>query len=194
MAWTRPGADRGAYLKDVYESVAPAQYILDPVKVVRCDACRPAAPPFIGSVGVSLPRNISLADVDSELIGLNYPLSRDPRTQYHPSHRPGTRPMSQTPVDHLPACGIQTISSRLVLPPCTLRGTGINRFIPLQRNPQARCRWERPSDTHLDIRNITKDAYRPRLPRPMRATDRFEALPLRSAKPMPEFVQRCSAE
>jgi hypothetical protein len=80
-------------------------------------------------------------------------------------------------------CFTPTESTRLSNPPCTLRGTGINRWEWLCKNPQDRV--EVPFDHMIDSVLMAKDNHRPLIPRPM---DQTAALPVATDAPMCETL------
>jgi hypothetical protein len=80
---------------------------------------------------------------------------------------------------HFKSCFIPQESSRLMDAPCTLRGTGIDRFTSeiLFECPQSNCLV--PFDYNIDNRIVTKTNHRPCVPTPL---DQRKALP---PKPLP---------
>jgi hypothetical protein len=80
-------------------------------------------------------------------------------------------------------CFTPTESTRLSNPPCTLRGTGINRWEWLCKNPQDRV--EVPFDHMIDSVLMAKDNHRPLIPKPM---DQTIALPVATDEPMCETL------
>jgi len=76
-----------------------------------------------------------------------------------------------------PECGIPAEDTRLSNPPCNLRGTGINRWEYLDRNPQEFFEVPRSGGIFaptVNTRTILKDNHRPCIPNPV---DQTEALP-----------------
>ena len=61
-------------------------------------------------------------------------------------------------------CLFPVENSRLSNPPCTLRGTGINRFNPLCLNPQDHIFY--PGEYQIPSRLVVKDNHRPCVPTP----------------------------
>lgn len=80
-------------------------------------------------------------------------------------------------------CFTPTESTRLSNPPCTLRGTGWNRWEWLCKNPQDRV--EVPFDHMIDSVLMAKDNHRPLIPRPL---DQTLALPTATDEPMCETL------
>lgn len=69
---------------------------------------------------------------------------------------------------HWRDCGKPVEDTRLVNPPCTLRGTGFNRWEWMCLNPQERV--EIPFDYNISNRIVVKDNHRPCVPKPLSAT------------------------
>src|SRR3989338_5435 len=61
--------------------------------------------------------------------------------------------------------GLWTEDTRLSNPPCTLRGTGWNRFEWLPADPQE-CVTE-PFDFQINTKLLSKDNHRPCVPKPL---------------------------
>ena len=72
-------------------------------------------------------------------------------------------------------CGNRVEDTRLMNPPCNLRGTGFNRWEWLCLNPQDRT--EMPFDTNICNRIIVKDNHRPCIPK-LKSPYRFPDTPL----------------
>ena len=69
--------------------------------------------------------------------------------------------------------------TRLSNPPCTLRGTGINRWEWLCRNPQERVFV--PFDFNISDKTLAKDNHRPCVPNPL---DQTLVLPRATSEPL----------
>ena len=65
---------------------------------------------------------------------------------------------------NFPTCHFSVEDSRLSNPPCTLRGTGWNRFQPLCLDPQDQVLF--PGDYQVPTRLVVKDNHRPCVPTP----------------------------
>lgn len=182
MSFTNPRYDVGAYNSLIKQSTGPIHYRLDPVQNNHCHPCRPAEPGYIGQVGVSLPKYNSLVNVESEIMGLNYPITKDPSKEFNPySTNPNVKeeptakggnkkkPVSwynQETYD-LPECNIGTEYSRLSLPNCLNREVGVNRFDPLCLNHQDENMWLHPGEIGINYRMVVKDNHRPCVPQPL---------------------------
>ncbi len=159
-SFERLSYDQGAYCTDLKQSVAPMMYKLDPTFANVCSPCRPADVGYIGRQGVSLSQDASLIDVESELKLLSYRNTRDPNAKFNPC----CGQKFDTNVMHFDDCQIGTDYSRITNPPCTLRGTGWNRFQPLCLDPQDPDRWEHPSHIGINYRMVVKDNFFPQIP------------------------------
>lgn len=172
--------DTGAYCTDLRQSTAPIKRMLDPSFANNCTACRPADVGYIGRQGTSVTSGIPLIDVDSDLKLLNYRATRDPMKKFRPCC-PYCKKVNEgypcgggvvtcdecrSKMYHFPACSISTDYSRVTNPPCNLKGTGINRFIPLCLNPQDLNRWEHPGEVGINNRMIVLDNHVPCIPTP----------------------------
>lgn len=198
------------------ESMGPGTYRLNEPKV--CDLCYPVDPHYrLQKVGDSLVGNQSLIDVDSELNGLNRPYSRCPQTRWIPrcegSGNSNGYPCGQGVVDascaggetppggqrcpdeftrgmlHMPDCTTVVEDTRTTNPPCTLRGTGFNRWEWLCKNPQSSvvpfseaARWG------VSNRIVVKDNHRPCIPTPV---DPTPVLPRYGDNECMEIVPTC---
>ncbi len=194
MSFNRLKYDIGATQKSVDESVAPGYYQINtPVNCGNCFQSNPSI--MMQKTGVSInsntPRRFYAGpiDVESDLMNLNRPISRNPQEQYQPKcpmcqceHQGqpcgagvvsgctqngvplnGRRCGDQSMID-FPTCYLPTEDTRLSNPPCTLRSKGINRFTPLCIDPQKQIFF--PGSYMVDTRTLMKDNYRPCIPTP----------------------------
>jgi hypothetical protein len=144
----------------------------------------PRDPRFIAQTsGVSISKNTSLIDIDSELIGISRNLTRCPDRKYMPDGnasfncgaqtgkvRNGCQPFDKVCVDNAEVLkfadnGLYSEDTRLSNPPCTLRGTGFNRWSWLPADPQERVTEE--FDFQINTKLLSKDNHRPCLPNPV---------------------------
>jgi len=201
MSYNRLAYDNCSYEKTLMESEGPGAYkLMTPGNVEQM--CL-ADDPHIRAqyMGANHVPGTSLIDVDSELMNITRPASQCPTQKYIP-HQSGTGmcsaprthtmgpstdtvPQQQlnhegfkngmTTTNHMnfSNCFTPTESTRLSNPPCTLRGTGWNRWEWLCKNPQDRV--EVPFDHMIDSVLMAKDNHRPLLPKPM---DQTLALPV----------------
>lgn len=195
--------DTGAYCADLRQSTAPLQYTLDPINANNCTACRPADVGWIAKQGVSVTHEIPLIDVESDLKLLNYRATRDPMKKYRPccpyckkcfeGYPCGGGVVAgccdcQAKMYHFPECAIGTDYSRITNPPCTLRGTGVNRFQPLCLDPQDLNRWLYPGEVGINNRMVVKDNFVPCIPNPNPGLD---VLPKPNDKPVIDCKNPC---
>lgn len=211
MAYTNSIYDNCSYDQTLMESEGPGAYmLLTPSNV--SEMCLADDPHIRAqSMGSKHIPGTSLIDVDSELMNITRPASQCPTEKYIP-HQTGTG-MCSAPRTHNMGASTDTIpqqtlnhegfksgiatsqhmnfsncfkpteSTRLSNPPCTLRGTGWNRWEWLCKNPQDRI--EVPFDHMIDSVLMAKDNHRPLLPKPMSQT---AALPIANNQPICETL------
>lgn len=189
--------DPGAHQAKNNLSVGPGQYVLGPVGA-HCQPCLTLDPRINAQhVGDSLCQTQSMVDTESELMNLTRPATRAPCGLYRGDG--GQPTVCGAPLGGkggaalpYPVCNaIPTVDTRLVNPPCTLRGTGINRFEWLCQDPQKNALM--PFDANIDTSIVTKDAHRPFLARPI---DQTLALPngnrdLNPGYGAPDWIPKC---
>lgn len=208
MSFNRLNYDNCSYEQTLLESEGPGAYkLMTPANVNK--PCL-AADPYIRAqyMGSKHHPGSSLIDVDSELMNITRPASDCPSRKYIPRNgqtgmcsAPNSNNMTTTdtipPLNHegftsgtttsqhmnFTNCFTPTESTRLSNPPCTLRGTGWNRWEWLCKNPQDRV--EVPFDHMIDSVLMAKDNHRPLLPKPM---DQTIALPVPMDKPICETL------
>ena len=190
--------DPGAYKANIDSSVGPGQYVLAPVGA-HCQACLTVDPRVNAQhSGDSLCQAQSVVDTESDLKNLTRPATRAPCGLYRGDGNPPTvcgAPLGGKGGATLayPICNsIPTVDTRLVNPPCTLRGTGINRFEWLCQDPQKNALM--PFDAYIDTSIVTKDNHRPFLARPI---DQTLALPngnknLCPSVGAPDWIPKCN--
>ena len=195
MSFTRPRQDTCSYRQELSQTVGPGEYQL--AKPYPCNPCFVSDPHIrMQRFGASLSKNTSLIDIDSEMIGINRKFSKCPELKYIPkcntSNFGGANPggyitgnNGAVDIDcnlmHFKEenCFEPVEDTRLSNPPATLRGTGINRWEWLARNPQERVLM--PFDYNINNRIIVKDNHRPCIPNPL---DQTLALPSPSEEPL----------
>lgn len=160
--------DDGAYRADLRQSVGPGQYVLASV-APNCHPCMSQDARLIqGTTGGSLCASRSLVDVESDLHNLSRKATHSPAGLYRGDGGPPITcgPGGATP---FPSCdGLAAVDTRLSNPPCTLRGTGWNRFEWLCRNPQENAIAS--FNTNVDTSIVVKDNHRPLVARPVDPT------------------------
>ena len=141
MSFNRLNYDTCAYKQNLYQSVGPGEYRLtEPPN--SCNICLPQTPHIrLQKQGVSVKSDIPLIDVDSELMNLTRPATNCPSRKYIPdgSQCGLTNPNNKDKnLEHGSNCDFGIEDTRISNPPCTLRGTGWNRFEWLCLDPQDR--------------------------------------------------------
>lgn len=101
--------------------------------------------------------NKELIDVDSELLGLNVKQTKCPEEKYFNKDF-----CSNSKLKDCNNTFLSTEDTKLSNPPCTLRGTGWNRWEWLCNNPQEMALM--PFEREIQNRLIVKDNHRPCLP------------------------------
>jgi hypothetical protein len=201
MALTSSRNDICSYKYQLAQEIGPGVY-----QLTRPDnqviPVLPRDPRFIAqSSGVSISKNTSLIDIDSELIGISRNLTRCPDRKYMPDGnasfqcgaqtgkvRNGCQPFDKVCVDNTEVLkfadsGLWTEDTKLSNPPCTLRGTGFNRFQWLPMSPQERVLHE--FDYEINTKLLSKDNHRPCLPNPL---DQYNVYPRPSNTPICETI------
>ena len=179
MSFTRSHYDTCAHEQYLSETVGTGIYMLGTPRN-SCEPCIASANPYIRlqSQGASVSKDSSLIDVDSELLGITRNLSQCPERKYMPGVNAAGLCGSEAGctqkgcngkfcVNHqkktnnvrVENCFPKTEDTKLSNPPCTLRGTGWNRWEYLERNPQERV--EIPYDHQIDTKLLSKDNHRP---------------------------------
>jgi hypothetical protein len=107
--------DNCAYTKALGESVAPINYLLDPVKYEHCHKCRIDLG-VVGGVAVSHITG-NMVDLENDLRGQNRPNTHCPAFKYLPSSEPWVQgkdyikpvcyPKVDTTLNHLRTCQMQ---------------------------------------------------------------------------------------
>lgn len=156
MSFSSLPYDSCTYLHDLKESVKMGKYQLE-TPLQNDNACFYPNPSIrMNSSGVSLCKD-NLIEVDSELLGLNVKQTKCPSKKFTPSKEPFCN------LVHMKECSfLSTEDTKMSNPPCTLRGTGWNRWEWLCENPQDRSII--PFETDINNRLIVKDNHRPCIP------------------------------
>lgn len=105
--------------------------------------------------GASHDMSSTKTDVESDLMNIGRPNCRVPCGQYQAGQD------SRRTLTAMPEAEFPQVDSRLVDPPCTLRGTGWNRWSWLCEDPQAAVMM--PFEHQVDSRQSAQDAYFARL-------------------------------
>lgn len=200
MSFNRPSYDICSYKQTLAESIGPGDYQINK-PVVSCNPCFPNDPHIRAQrIGASISKSTAMIDIDSELSGIGRKYSRCPENRYLPTCDSsqscgantgigGNKCNSKICIDydliHFGDCFTPTEDTRLSNPPCTLRGTGWNRWEWLPANPQERVTI--PFDFNIDTVQVAKDNHRPCIPRPL---NQFSVHPENNNLPIKHTVVR----
>ena len=166
MSFNRLPYDEKCYKHKLAETTGAGNYQLDRPKI-ECDGCYPYSPhQRLDGFGASLCEK-NLIDVDSELSGINYKNSHCPSEKYVPGKEEFCEKTNYKDCNVIPQ--EDTLLSN---PPCTLRGTGWNRWEWLCQNPQDKALM--PFDYNINNSLVAKDNHRPLVPQPL---NQMSALP-----------------
>lgn len=148
------------------QSTNEVNYVLDPWAQRNCSLSRPAQPGVIGKYGVSVSKERTQTDVESDLFNINRKISDDPRSQYLPTDVIDAEPKINFPEEYF-----DRVDTRLTDPAVNLRGTGWfedHVYEPLCLNPQDSGRIFHPGMVQIPSRIIHKDNHRPLLRYPIK--------------------------
>lgn len=155
MSFTRNLYDVNNYKRELQSSIGQGNYTLNNSNE-HCDKCLAADLPNSSNGNSTC---ASCVDVDSELMGLNVTNSKCPTRLYLPSNQEFCNYKNDS------GCPVFTgENTRLSNPPCTLRGTGWNRWEWLCQNPQDKAIEPHLNVLRQDSRLMTKDSYRACVP------------------------------
>ena len=165
MSFSRLNYDDCTYKHVLRESVSPGDYMTSTPRVDCSNCYFPSPDVRLNHYGAGKCKD--LIDVDSELMGITRKASNCPMGKFLPQGE-------ELCVMELgkDCMGLTIEETRLSNPPCTLRGTGWNRFEWLCKNPQDNIFI--PFDYHINERLVAKDNHRPCIKDPI---DQTYALP-----------------
>lgn len=153
QALTRPKFDDFHQADDMRITSYSLRYMINP-PMANCFTSFPVDPTtriqFSGDSWVS---GTWKTDVESDLFGVNRVGNRnkcDTRL-----YNPETNKMNNKPYQAAPDESFPQVFNRLYNPPCTLRGTGWNRWEPLPHQPQ--LTYEQPFDFWIPARDNDKE-------------------------------------
>ena len=150
MSFQRLTYDKCAYDQDIEQSTKPGHYMLG--KPDNCNQCMVPIPEI--RLQQVRPKEKGLVDVDSELMGLNRKQTKC-RT-YEPMKQQNVR------LNESDCSFLFSEETRGSNPPCTLRGTGWNRWQWLCRDPQETAVV--PFPYLVNYRLVVKDNHVPIIP------------------------------
>lgn len=173
MSATSLQQDSCTYQEKIRRSTGPGTYMIN----TPANDCYPCAQDVSGDPYLRFqhwgPNTCApgfAVDDGSELLGLNYKSSKCSTDAYTPGKYPASG-KCVVPGANKPAreCAPPTEDTRLSNPPCTLRGTGWNRWEWLCWNPQDRAIV--PFEYNVNYRLLAKDNHVPCIPDPDAATN-----------------------
>lgn len=176
-SWTHLRADPCHYEDDLRITTGAHRYVL--------------GTPVNGSQGVFVPEPTTRiqkwgagqitekqkTDIESDLWNINRPGVKSVCGSYDPVKNQFNK-LTATP---MPEASFPQIANRLNNPPCTLRGTGWNRWEYLCQNPQENIMM--PFDWFIPGRQLAKDSHRPCIPKPSNANKSLPS-PVTFVRPM----------
>jgi hypothetical protein len=166
MASTSERYDSCSYEESLRRAVGPGMYQLG-TPANDCASCAQDVPtdPYLRyqkwGPGSCAPGQA--VDDGSELRGLSYKISKCSADSYLPGKYSSKAACQPSGIKA--QCAAPTEDTRLSNPPCTLRGTGWNRWEWLCYNPQDRAMI--PFEWNVSYRTVVKDNHVPILPTPM---------------------------
>jgi len=193
--------DSCAYEDKLTESTGPLKHILDPTRVMNCDACLSTLGPrtsFMG-FGVSTPvgnrpaqaQAGEVVNIESILKNLNVKKSKCKKDEANPID------VTKFKLKNPRVCNdfLNPLSSKLSYPPANYRDVGINRFYNLNKNPQKNIFWNFSENTTLQIKDNFFDeipemwSLLPSLPRELKGRPKPMDLIVENP-PLNEFIPK----
>jgi hypothetical protein len=158
MSFAKLSYDTCAYNTYLEESINVGKYMLNTPSVACKDNCFFTSPYVrLDKFGVAQCDNKELIDVDSELLGLNMKNTKCPKERTFDSSY-----CKNGKLDDCTDTFMSPEDTKLSNPPCTLRGTGWNRWEWLCENPQDTAIM--PFEREIQNRIVVKDNHRPCIP------------------------------
>ena len=170
MSFNRLNYDTCSYKQVLAESIGPGEYQLGQ-PFVSCKPCFNKDPRYrLQRNGASLQSKMSMVDTDSELMNLTRDASNCSAKKHNPTFTQNGEIKNQNSelLDLVECADLTSEDTRLSNPPCTLRGTGWNRWEWLCQDPQERV--EIPFDYNINNRLVVRDNHRPLVPKPIDQT------------------------
>lgn len=162
MSFTNLRYDPTAYKHSLQESVGPGQYMVG-TPLAGCKPCFQQSPFTRSTTATCSTQWKDLVDVNSDLMGITRKATLDPSGQHSPGQGQVAGCKAVVP-DSQRCDGLTPESTRLSNPPCTMRGTGWNRWQWLCEDPQQHA--FRPFTHSISSRTLAKDNHRPLVPSP----------------------------
>jgi hypothetical protein len=156
QALTRPKFDDFHQVDDMRITSYALRYYLNPPDA-NCPVSFPVdATTRIQKSGASWPDAQWRTDVETDLKGVNRFSSRVRCNEA--LYNPDTNKLNQVPLRSAPDESFPQLFQRINNPPCTLRATGWNRWVPLPHQPQQT--FETPFDHFIPSRMLDKEKCR----------------------------------
>jgi len=149
---TRYKHDVGKMVENTEISTGPGRWMLGVPNAYGNAAFIPNATTINQRWGAAHDMTSTKTDVESDLKNLGRPSVRTTCGQYQPEQ--GAAVAAR--LTAMPEADFPQTASHLIDPPCTLRGTGINRWQWLCENPQDKAMI--PFEHRIDSRHAAKDA------------------------------------
>ena len=158
---TRYKHDVGKMVENNEISTGPGRWALGVPNAYGNAAYIPDVTTINQKWGASHVMSSTKTDVESDLLNLGRPTVRTTCGQYQPEEGAALA----AKLKPMPEATFPQTASHLVDPPCTLRGTGINRWQWLDTNPQENVMV--PFDYLVDSRHASKDAIYSQITQPL---------------------------
>lgn len=187
MSFNRLKYDEKTSKHELLESIGTYEYqIGTPLQTENCFPTDTSN--IIQRNGVSVDASRPMVDVNSDLLGINRKLTKDPSEKFLPKlDKEGNLVSDDSPKLHYKDCKNETTEyTRLTNPSSNLRGTGWNRWEWLCLDPQERT--EIPFDFNISNRIVVKDNHRACVPNPV---DQTLALPKGGSLPCNDTNATC---
>ena len=159
--WTRNRSDDCHISDDSRITTGPGRYTLEAPNGYCNATFAPEPTTRLQKWGDSQVSSYGKTDVESDLFNLNRGTTKTVCGLYDPNDNR----MNSASKKNIKESSFPQTHARLVDPPCTLRGSGWNRFEWLCQNPQSNVMM--PFDWYIPGRILHKDAHRPCIPTPL---------------------------
>jgi hypothetical protein len=159
--WTRNRADDCHISDDTRITTGPGRYTLEAPNGYCNATFAPEPTTRIQKWGSAQVDTYGKTDVESDLFNINRTTSKSVCGLYDPNDNR----MNNASKKNIQESSFPQTFARLSDPPCTLRGTGWNRWQWLCENPQENVMM--PFDWYIPGRILHKDAHRPCIPTPL---------------------------
>ena len=159
--WTRNRADDCHITDDTRLTTGPGRYVIEAPNGYCNATFAPEPTVRLQKWGDAQVEAYGKTDVESDLFNLNRTTTKSVCGLYDPNDNR----MNEASKRAIKEASFPQTFARLNDPPCTLRGTGWNRWQWLGQNPQENVMM--PFDWYVPGRILHKDAHRPCIPTPL---------------------------